>query len=375
MCGKLGTLNKIFLLLISLFTLNACSDIPVEQDYFDIKGAGVNLESAILRMDSIRVGMICDCVIDDKLIFKRLDMPYKYEIYTIKKDSLIYENKFLNIGRAANEIRNPRLWYDSHHNRVYLYSLSNFEDKLFIVDVKDFNNLYNPLSWERKKLPILYTRGALGILNDTVFLNKNDTKTSDMFSLSYAGGKDNEFKCLDFQYPGEHPAIISDRLDYLFMGDLKQRPGTASFVYTCYTSPLVFIFDIINEQLQNIRYISRVLPVYKLTGDFSDPFAIADEYRSGFDTFQVTGKYIYIGYNNVTWGQIRNLAPFKGYPNSYFDRINVFDWNGNFVKRLVLDRPVDSFLVTPDDLYVYGSSMEPEKENQPELMLRFEIKE
>lgn len=312
-------------------------------------------------------------IIDDKLIFTRIGAHHQYEIYTIKGDDLIFDGNFLNIGRGPNEMQNPKFQYDPQNNRMYLYSGDNQEDKFFSVHLKDFNNVYNPSTWEKKKLPIIYTRGGLGILNDTLFLNKNDTKTSNMFSLSYASNKDNEFKSLDFPYPGEHPDLSSVGQCFLFTGSMRQRPGSSTFAYSCYFSQYLFVFDIIDEQIKNIRYISQVLPVYKTTNDLYNPFSIANEYKQGFDKYQVTKKYIYVGYNNVTWGDIRNSVLYKGYPNTYFDRINIFDWDGNFIKRLVLDKPVHFFAVSQDDSYIYASSMDLEQEYHPDLVLRFKL--
>ena len=361
-------------LIVYALIMGACFHASVGPAYFDENGTGDKLVSSVLAMDSTRIGACCNCVIDDRLIMECVGMPHRYEIFIIRGDSLAYESNFLNIGRGPYEMNNPEFQYDPVSSRMFLYSRDNLEDKLFTVDVSDFRNVYDPSGWEKKKLPVLYTRGSLGILSDTVFLNKNYTGTSAMFSLSYAGSKDNTFRCLNFKYPGEHPDLSLSARNYLFMGELKPRPGSSTFVYSCSLSPCVFIFDVINEQIQNVRYISRVLPVYKATNDFYNPVAMKDEYIRGFDVFQVSGKYIYIGYNNVTWGQIRNSIPFKGYPYYFFDRINVFDWEGNFIKRLVLDRPVYRFAADAADKYLYASSIDLTQENQPDQVLRFELK-
>lgn len=372
--GLVKLLEKRFLFMISFLAVSACTDIVLEQDYFDENGTGDQLVSTPLLVDSVRMGAACECIIDNKLIFRRVMTPYGYEIFTLKGDSLLFESNFMNIGRGPYEMNDPEFQYDAANKRMFLYSRDNREDKFFIVDVSDFENVYDPLSWEKKKLPVLYMRRSLGILNDTLFLNRNYTETPDMFSLSYAGSKENAFQCLDFKYPGEHPDLSLLGQNYLFMGNLKQQPGSSTFVYSCYFSRYVFIFDVVAEQIRKVRYISRVLPVYQARDDIYNPVAFADEYKKGLDIFQVTGKYIYIGYNNATWGQIRNFIPYKGFSMSYFDRINVFDWDGNFVKRLVLDKPVRRFAVDAADKYLYASSIDLTQENQPDQVLRFELK-
>lgn len=75
----------------------------------------------------------------------------------------------------------------------------------------------------------------------------------------------------------------------------------------------------------------------------------------------------------MTWNDINNRVLFKGYSDSYFDRVNIFDWNGKFIKRLILDKPVYCFSISRDDSYLYGSSVDLTREDQPEQVLRFEL--
>lgn len=367
--------NKYIQLIICMLVVSACFDYaPAEQNYFDKGGAGDTLLSTLLLMDSTRVQMNCDCVIGDKLLLLNQRASYRYEVFTIKGDSLLYDEKFLYVGRAPYEMLSPNLRYDSKNNRLFLYSDNNLENKLFTVDIQNFNNVYDPANWKKKDLPILYSRGSLGIVNDTVFINRHNTNTANMFSLSQAGDKDNSFQCLNFKYPGEHPDLSFSGQGRLFIGDIKRNPNSLSFVYSCYFSQYVFIFDLVDEQITNLRYISQVLPVYKVDpDDVYNPIAISDEYESGYDQFRVTGNYIYIGYNNTNWGEIRNQLTFKDYPYYYFDRINVFDWDGKFVRRLVLDQPIYNFTVSSDDQYLYGSSMDLADDNMQEQVLRFEL--
>lgn len=364
------------LIAVSAFFVGACNHSgSVETDYFDENGTGTELSSQVLYMDSARIGIYCNYVIGDKFILDRNISTHRYEIFTIKGDSLIFENKFMNLGNGPYEMRNPKFKYDQQGNRMFVYSRDNLENKLFVINLNDFKNIYEPTSWEKRQLPLLYMRMRIEIVNDTVFLNKNDTGTPNMFSLSYAGGKDNDFKCLDFEYPGEHPGLSLEAQDFLFKGELEKNPETLTFIYSCYFCQYVFIFDLLNQQITNIRCISKVLPVYKVTGDQYNSFAIADQYKGGFNCMRVTDKYIYIGYNNLTWGEMRNRANFKGYPNGYFDRINVFDWSGNFVKRLVLDKPVSLFVPDLNNRHLYASTIDLTKEGQPDQVLRFDLTE
>lgn len=368
-------LIKHLFFLVSVLFLLACNQSEPEKDYFDENGTGQVLSSQILCLDSARVGIGCDYVIGDKLIVDRQVPSHRYEIFTIKGDSLLYEGKFMNIGKGPNEMSYPALKYDQQTNRMFVYSVDNLEGKLFIIDLNNFKNIYDQSSWDKRKLPIIYTRSQMELVNDSVFLNRSNIGGSNMFSLSYLGDKDNDSKSVDFKYPGEHPGLPSSGQDLLFKGTLKRNPKSLTFTYSCYFSPYLFIFDLINEQITNIRCLSAALPVYQVKDDFHNPFGIADQYKSGFTFVEVTDLYIYIGYNNLTWGQLRDRSDFKGYPDYYFDRINVFDWDGNFVKRLVLDKPVRKFVVHSDDNYLYASSLDLTQGEQPDQVLRFMLKD
>lgn len=368
-------LEKYLLFVVSALPIMACNHSgSVGTDFFDENGAGDVLPSRVLLMDSVRVGIGCEYMIDNKLIIDLQRSTHRYEIFTMKGDSLIYEGDFMQIGKGPDEMSYPKFKYDRKSNRMFVYSLDNLEDKFFVIDMKDFKNIYNRASWEKRRLPVVYTRSALGILSDTVFLNRSNSMNFNMFSLSYTGDKDNDARGVDFKYPGEHPGLSCNGQDFLFKGDMEKNPGSLTFVYSCYFSQYVFIFDVVDKQIANIRYISKILPVYKVRDDLYNPFGIADQYKRGFNIMRVTDRYIYIGYNNLTWGQIRNMTGYKGYPDYYFDRINVFDWDGNFVKRLVLDKPVSRFVVDKDDHYICASTIDLAQEDQPDQILRFEMK-
>lgn len=121
----------------------------IEANYFDENGAGQVLSSQILCMDSTRVGIGCDYLIGDKLIVDRQTSTHRYEVFTIKEDSLIYDGHFMNWGRGPDEMSIPKIKYDRQSNRIFLHSQNNLEDKLFIIDLNDFKNIYNPAAEKR----------------------------------------------------------------------------------------------------------------------------------------------------------------------------------------------------------------------------------
>ncbi len=74
-----------------------------------------------------------------------------------------------------------------------------------------------------------------------------------------------------------------------------------------------------------------------------------------------TNKYIYA----VLRGPLLPSRKYKGYPGYYYDEIEVYDWDGNFVRNYQTAQPFMTMSVTDDDSTLYTISvdldtMEPE---------------
>lgn len=371
--------RQIFFLLkqvVWLFSglLVACQAGRESHNMFDAGLGDDEVKVIRLRVDTACRGMDVRLIAKDKLIVSYRDNTYNYAIYRINGDSLKYLGSFLLMGNGPNEINSPRLKYDPHRDRLCAYGPVNFENKLFYIPFADYKSVFTPSLWETGALPHLPARGNMEFINDSTFLTICGNKENKLFSLSYKG-RDKYFKCLDFSYPELNEELVSGvNKSILFEGNLKKQPDSDSYLYSSEKSKYSFLFNLRNDSIVNIRYLSNVLPNIKVTSsgrDYSRDGATED----GCFFVDVTKSYIYMGYNNMTLEQLRNGTPFKEkYPITYFDRINVFDWHGKFIRRLVLDTPVMYFAVTPDDKIIYASTYGfPDEVNVTDEIVRIDL--
>lgn len=361
-----------FLVLLIIFIGCRCSS--GKEGYFDAKGDGEQLCATVLTVDSSVISGTCHLVIENRILQYLVGDSYSYAVYKIKGDSLIYEGKFMRRGNGPYEMQIPRLKYRPGKNELIVYSADPSKNDFYRVDLNDFGNLYNPRLWIKDRLPALPTRDCLEFIDDSIYIHSSYTKCNSLFSLSYKG-RDYFYAGLNLLYPADENNTDLLLKRFLFKGKLIKHPGRSTFLYSSEFFKYVIVFDLDKEEIRNIRYISGVQPDYKpVTGDPYHLFTFNKNAEDGCKVIFATESYVYIGYNNMTWEDINNKVQFKGYPDSYFDRINVFDWEGNFVKRLVLDKPVRRFAVDAADKFLYASSIDLTQEHQPDQVLRFELK-
>lgn len=360
-----------FLVLLIIFI--GCRRSSGKEGYFDAKEDGVQLCATVLTVDSLAGSSACCMIIGDKLIFYLAGEEYSYAVYKIRGDSLIYGGKFMRRGNGPYEMQIPRLKYRPDKNELILYSADPSKNDFYLIHLDNFNHLYETRCWKAMKLPALPSRGCLEFVNDSTYLHSSYTQQNSLFSLACKGANES-FINLNFRYPDDRNNADLLLMRSLFKGELVKHPRKSSFIYSSDYFKYIILFDLENKNITNIRYISAELPDYKRISDPYRMFALNGKVQDGCKTVIATEKYIYIGYNNLTWEDINKQVQFKGYPNSYFDRINVFDWEGNYISGFVLDKPVDFFVVGNDNNYIYASSLDLTQEHQPDQVLRFELK-
>lgn len=333
----------------------ACKNDTGSLHLFDANLEGEHKHVITLQTDTSHIGMYLKEIAKDKLIFASKDNHYNYILYQLQKDSAIYLGHFLPCGRGPYEINIPEIGYDPHKDLLTIYAPYNFENKLFHIPFDNYKNLFTPSTWLQSSLPHVPSRTGMEFINDSAILMLNGNKENKFFSVAYMG-RDKYYKCLDLPYPPLNEDISSFKKSILFSGLLKKQPEGDTYLYSSSSSKLSFIFNIANDSIKNLTYLSNILPVISIDANGKDYTRAADT-EDGCAYLDVTNAYIYIGYNNATLEEVRNSAPFReGYPFYFFDRINVFDWKGNFIKRLVLDKPIANFVVTPDDSAIYAST-------------------
>ena len=94
-------------------------------------------------------------------------------------------------------------------------------------------------------------------------------------------------------------------------------------------------------------------------------WVIPDKNRGGFENLEVSDNYIYVTYYGIKSGDWEKQI------NRDFDEITllVFDFKGNLVKSILLDKNVFTYTVSKDDRILYGMIERPDR-----LIVKYPLK-
>ncbi len=81
-----------------------------------------------------------------------------------------------------------------------------------------------------------------------------------------------------------------------------------------------------------------------------------------------TDKRIYAKLYRDDFGESEG---YKGYPSYCFDEIEIYDWNGRFIKCIRTDRPYSTFCPSSDDKYLYTTTFN--LETLEDVMIRYDL--
>ena len=129
----------------------------------------------------------------------------------------------------------------------------------------------------------------------------------------------------------------------------------------------MFIGKVDNNSLSEIKTIYSSLPKYEVKPDGNIRYGKDGEYGIKLSS---TEEYIFamLG-RKLKEAQASKL--YKGYPNRYFDEIEVYDWDGTFVANYQTDIPFYSHTVTSDNHFLYILTMD--LESSEECIVRYEL--
>jgi hypothetical protein len=104
-----------------------------------------------------------------------------------------------------------------------------------------------------------------------------------------------------------------------------------------------------NDAIKDRKSIYHIAPDYLDRGDGLNPSIVRGAPR-GISSY-VSNNRIYLLVHNWVTSQDGQTLPqeYKGYPSTYDDRIEVYDWDGKLINAYQTDIPFGSFAVTPND--------------------------
>lgn len=165
---------------------------------------------------------------------------------------------------------------------------------------------------------------------------------------------------LGFEFPRTSLDLSPLEQHVLWTGKLYRHPQRHRFVYCAQDFKYLFVFDLTSEgRIQLVRGVYDRLPDLKWVDDPQEWHYTFDEAcEEGFEAVAVDEAGIYVVYTQSTHGELRHAVRTGSAQPVRPVRMNVYDWDGNFVRRLVLDRPVGPMVVHDGRLIAW--SVDPE---------------
>ena len=129
----------------------------------------------------------------------------------------------------------------------------------------------------------------------------------------------------------------------------------------------MFIASLQNRKLKEEVVIYSSLPKYEIGQDGN--FHYTREGEHGIYSYTTHDRiYAQVG---RTREEVRRKETYKNYPRTYFDELEVYDWDGNFIDNYQTDKPFFTFAISPDNKYLYTLSLD--LETNLDVVMRYEL--
>ncbi len=267
----------------------------------------------------------------------------------LSDDTLIEESSFLRKGRAEKEALQPM--FAMHEDTLYVIENNGAEDgKLMKISLASSDN---PDSWIVHDFPKKQNTGSAAAMawagDDRLALclmssgqphflylyDMADEKYYDL-NLNIEDGCDGERYWKSMMYSTNAGIFYSDTHHKLS--------------YTCGEGRYFEIITLEDHKIKDRIVVFGDMPKYTSydSGGGMWTYDLMDKKKRGIVSWG-TDERIYLVYYAENISKDRE----DGFPGTFFDTIDVFDWNGRQVDRLKTDKPFSNFLVNEDDSRLY----------------------
>lgn len=366
-------MKKIFIYTI-LFLFISCSSnkktglvsSSKDKDATEIKGQ-------ILSADSTILSSIVEQIYEDILIMRVRNYSPVYEVCMIKDDQVVKLASFMDEGNGPFRAIYPKCFIDKANQCLYLYG-ENF-NPIYRIPFPLSENVLKTETWERVSMSKAKNAvwgqqyAAMKSIGSQNFLAiGGNMDGNNMFSII---SKDttisvNGYSLPDDGFVGPHEV---KRINYL-SANLLKHPSDNRYVYVCMNGDYVDIFTLKGDAISDVIPIHSKYPLYS-NEDGLNPKYDRENTSLGYFGY-ATSQYIYLlssPFSSINeWLSTPN---YKGYPSFVMDNVEVYDWDGNFIKKLKLNIPVFTFVVSDDDKYIYATSLNLETDD--EAIIRYTL--
>lgn len=335
--------SRIFLLLIVIFALSSCTENKLlKHEVTD------RIDGELLSADEF-VGSGFIGTHDDYLLFQSFDPDSLAIAYRQEGDMLNEGRHFVLKGRGPKEFDQP-VYRMASMDSVYILNeegLGNIES-ITLGTISIANDRFDFQTVSRRDLSWLnpfYFGGDFIVLDDGRILVTGDRfETRNLLSI------------IDIEQKSVTPLgyWMKDSYDgpdlpkqSVYLSNSKIYKNGNRILFACGEGRYLELLTLEGDKIVEKRSIYDIYPEYESHSDKMN-YRI---YRTNYRGMKVsaTDNYIY-----VRLVLLRSPDEnYKGYPWYYSDEVEVYDWNGNFIRNYQTDKPFYAMTVTSDDKCLY----------------------
>ena len=308
------------------------SDLGFEKSISLNNGERLSLSDEINRSSDM-------IIINDKMVIADKDDEYYFKVFNILEEK--FEGDLGKIGEGPCEIGFPTYLQavPNNYDDIGLVLKSNFgyqEMSLVSFDKSEESNCNNGI--EKIAFDFMnYVKVA-----DSLFIG------TGIFQKKYAsfkiGEQSYEELAINYPYLSAEMKSVPNSIPMSQQGKFRIKPGGKSILFTHSSNPFFDILEIENNNITLKFRMEGEAPDFKGSDSPSGMSAVmTDENIYGFISSSTTDDFIYLLYSGKTRVQ--------GNEN-YADEIWVYDWDGNPIKKFLLDQEVNQIAVSPNDEFL-----------------------
>lgn len=287
-------------------------------------------------------------------------------VYKVEGDSLKYYKGLINKGRGPYDFYYAEFSLSGDTLFVSNSDPTGMKD-IFSIPLDDMSRIDDPQVWKKNSLSEYDIQTGLSFApygNGQFIIAGGKSDSRELFSL-LDFHRDPERQAIDF-FPNDSTSGPLFAKQSVYM-ECRMRPGKDCFLYANRSARYMFIAAVKDGSLVEKSVIYSHLPQYEISPDGN--YRLNSDGEDGIVPYSTTNRvYAQVG---RTWKEIRASDTYKGYPQTYMDEIEVYDWNGRFIDNYQTDRPFFTFAVTPDDRYLYTLSMD--LDTGERVVMRYEL--
>ena len=265
--------------------------------------------------------------------------------------------KFLRKGRGKYEVLNPSLSYCVHGHTMDFIDHAGFASsqpaRMFSLDLscpEDFSSwTVTDLSWIGRSRAVSH---MVNIAPGKYLAITGRYESGTLLTLLDI--RERTYTPLDYRIPvkSETESLAGDLVFNTSSIALSCSGTPPRIAYACGEGKYLEILNWEGESVSSRRTVFDVVPEFRAKEKGN--VEMLDKENRGL-RIRASFSRLFILYEHPV-----EMAEYKGYPFYYTDFVDVFDWEGNQLERLLFDIPFGDFVVTEDGRTLYTISEDKE---------------